>query len=139
MEEEKLIEAFKKSKKDFESTRNKINEYIQKNTKKEIEELEQAYQNYFNKIDSIQTTDKYKQLTNEEEKRSAKLKKNLQTVIKVFDSKKEEIMTGGGTDTDKNNKINRMYDYMLNKLFDEEEIKMFKTLRGRMIHSIMLE
>ena len=136
MEEEKLIDMFKKSKKDLESTRNKINEYIQKNTKKEIEELEKAYQNYYNKIDSIQNTDKYKQLTNEEEKRSTKLKKNLQTVIKVFDSKKEEIMSGGGTDKDKGDKINRMYDYMLNKLFDEEEIKMFKALRGKIIYML---
>ena len=136
MEEEKLIDMFKKSKKDLESTRNKINEYIQKNTKKEIEELEKAYQNYYNKIDSIQNTDKYKQLTNEEEKRSTKLKKNLQTVIKVFVSKKEEIMSGGGTDKDKGDKINRMYDYMLNKLFDEEEIKMFKALRGKIIYML---
>lgn len=128
--EEKLIAEFKKTKKEFEESKEKIDKYFQKNTEKELKELELAYQKYYSKIDTLKNTETFNKLTEETKEKSKKVMKHLQTAIKVFDIKKKEIMSGGGSTSEKKEKIDAVYDYMLQKLFNPEEVKLFKLMRG---------
>lgn len=135
--EEQLITEFKKTKKEFEESKEKIDKYLKKNTEKELKELELAYQKYYSKIDTLKNSDTYNKLTEETKDKSKKVMKHLQTAIKVFDMKKNEIMSGGGSTAEKKEKIDAVYDYMLEKLFNPEEVKLFKLMRSS--HVLLLE
>jgi hypothetical protein len=131
-----IVDAFKNSKKNFESKRKEMEEYINKNTSKEMEELDAAYQKYQKKIDSLQKSNDFIKLNKEIESSSKSVQKHLQTAVKVFDSERAKIMAGGGTDEEKDKKIGKVYDYMLNKLFSPEEVKLFKAMRGKSVFLI---
>lgn len=131
--EEKLITEFKKTKKEFEESKENIDKYFKKGTEKELQELETAYKKYYAKIDTLKNSDTYNKLTEDTKEKSKKVMKHLQTAIKVFDTKKNEIMKGGGSTSEKKEKIDAVYDYMLQKLFNPEEVKLFKAMRSSSI------
>lgn len=131
--EKKLITEFKQTKKELEKSKEQIENYIKKNTEDEFKELEKAYQKYYSKIDTLKNSDTYNKLAEKTKENSKKVMKHLQTAIKVFDLKKNEIMNGGGSEQDKQKKIEMVYEYMLEKLFNPEEVKLFKTMRGSSI------
>lgn len=134
MENQQLVDAFKSSKKKFEIKQKEIEDYITKNSSKELGELNLAYEKYQKKIDTLQKSDKFSKLDNELKNHSASVQKHLKTAIKVFDKERDKIMTGGGSQEEKNNKISKVYDYMLSKLFSPEEVKLFKTMRGKVVY-----
>ena len=134
--EKQIVENFKKSRKDFEATNKQIEEYMKQNTTKEMKELDEAFQKYHKKVEQLQKSGEFTRLNDEADKHHEKVQRHLQTAIKVFDSKKSEIMAGGGTEKEKNAKVEKMYDYMITKLFNPEEVKLFKAMRGKVIFSL---
>lgn len=135
-DEEKLVKSFKNSKNDFEKKQKQIEEYMKTNSSKEYEELELAFKKYNDKIEKITKTEEFKKMDKEILMSSEKMQKHLQTVIQIFDKKKSEIMKGGGTSEEKNKKVNKVYDYIISKLFSEEEVKLFKQMRNKFVYLI---
>ena len=99
-----------------------------------MKELDLAFQKYQKKLEKIRNSQDYKKLNDEVETCSKKAHKHLQTAIKVFDMKRDEIMQGGGDNASKEKKIEKVYDYMISKLFSPEEAKMFKSMRGKVVY-----
>jgi hypothetical protein len=137
--EKKIVENFKQSRKELEAKTKEIEEYMKTNTTKEMKELDAAFTKYQNKVNLLQKSGEFTRLNEEAEKHHEKVQKHLKTAIKVFDSKKEEIMRGGGSDKEKNEKIDKVYDYMISKLFNPEEVKLFKAMRGKVLVALDYE
>ena len=132
-DEEKLVKSFKISRKELGKTTDQMENIIKKNTSKEMKELEDAYKKYNDKLSKIQQSSEFVKLEKTAKEHSERVAKHLQTAIKVFDMKKTEIMSGGGSQKDKQTKVSMVYDYIVNKLFEPEEIKQFKEMRNKII------
>jgi len=120
--------AFKNARKNLESESQKAMNLIDSNTKNEKKVLESAYDAYNKKVDSIVESKEYKNIEEKATNFSKELNTNLMKAFKEFNKVKEQIMAKDWTDEKKNKKIKEVYEYVIKKLYDQDEIDRFNNM-----------
>ena len=120
---------FKRVREQLKEEEEKANTLIKNGTKKEMDDLQKAFNAYQKKIDSIVTSKEFKTI----EQKAGNLNKELSKTVlkaqkeflKVSDqiNKKEDW-----NDAKKQKKIKELYDYVLGKFYSKEEIDAFEKM-----------
>jgi hypothetical protein len=120
---------FKKVREQLKDEEEKANTLIKNGTKKELDNLQKAFNDYQKKIDSIVKSKEFKtieqkagSLTKEMNKTVLKAQKEF---LKISDqiNKKEDW-----EDSKKQKKIKELYNYVLGKFYSKEEIDAFEKM-----------
>ena len=125
---DKLGSDFKSAKINYKSESKKALDLIENESKREKEELEKAYKRYTRKIDEILKSKKYQEYENNANKYSKEMNKNLIKAKNEFTRIHKDIMSKDWSSKKKSDRINKVYDYIISKLYTEEEIKEFKKM-----------
>lgn len=127
---------FKKVREQLKEEEKKANSLIETGTKKEMADLQKAFNAYQKKIDSIVTSKEFKTI----EQKAGNLNKELSKTVlkaqkeflKISDqiNKKEDW-----DDAKKQKKIKELYDYVIGKFYSKDEIQAFeKMMNGLVIY-----
>lgn len=103
--------------------------------KQEKEILDKAIKKYNDKMETIIKTEKFKKIEKEAEQYSQEMSKNLVKAKNTFIKIKDDISKRSDWDNKKKGeKIQELYDYILEKLYSKEEVEQFK----KMMNMIMI-
>lgn len=130
----KIGKDFQIAKKLYRAEQEKAMKQIEEETKEEKKQLEDAYKRYTDKIDKVLKSKNFKTIENNINKQSNEMMRNLNKAKNEFVKIHKEIMSREDWDIDKkNDKINKVYDYVLSKLYTKEEMDEFKKLFSNIV------
>ena len=108
---------------------NKINEKVKKETKEEMQLLEEAFEKYQKKVENVMKDQEIIEEHKNIEISSAKMKKALTLASKKFFTKREKIYSDNGlTSKEKRERELELYNQMLDSFFDEDEKAFFQQI-----------
>ena len=112
----------------------KIYKIVEKSTKKEKENLENAVKKYNEKVKDVLNREDYKKLEQEAAGYSKEASKQLIKAKDAFIKYEKEIMQDNTLcDTKKQEKITKLYDVILHKLYTKEDIEGFKKSMNNVV------
>lgn len=106
---------------------------IDKETKEEKEQLDIAFKKYNNKMQEVAKSEKFKEIEQNALTYSNEMGKNLLKAKDSFIKVKEEIMNKDWNEEKKSQKIEELYNYVLEKLYSKEEIEKFKSMMSSIV------
>lgn len=125
---------------DYQNARNKYiklekeaQTLIDKETKEEKEQLDIAFKKYNNKMQEVAKSEKFKEIEQNAFTYSNEMGKNLLKAKDSFIKVKEEIMNKDWSEEKKSQKIEELYNYVLEKLYSKEEIEKFKSMMSSIV------
>ena len=127
---------FKKVREQLKEEEKKANSLIETGTKKEMADLQKAFNAYQKKIDSIVTSKEFKTI----EQKAGSLNKELSKT--VFKAQKEFLKISDQInkkedwdDAKKQKKIKELYDYVIGKFYSKDEIEAFEKMMNGLVIS----
>ena len=125
---------YKNARKQYMQVETQANAILEENTKKEKLELEKAMKKYNKKVEKILKSEKFQSLENDAKKYSTEMSKNLLKARNAFNKVSQDILKREDWDNNKKNKkIQELYEIILNKFYDKEEMEKFKTMMGNIV------
>jgi len=124
---------FKKNKKEYQELEKKANSLIENSTQKEKKALEEAFNAYQKKIESVVTSKQYKTLENKAKNHSVAMNKTLIKAKNEFIKITDQINKKDWDESIKKKKINELYDYVISKFYSKEEIEGFKKMMSSIV------
>ena len=124
---------YKQARKEYLKLEKKAQEYIEKEIIDEKKELDIALSKYNDKMNKITSSSKYKEMEENANSYSQEMSKNLIKAKNSFIKVKEDILKKDWSDEKKNKKIQELFDYVLGKLYTEEEVLQFKSMMSSIV------
>ena len=124
---------FKKNRKEYQELEKKANSLIENSTQKEKKALEEAFNAYQKKIESVVTSKQYKTLENKAKNHSVAMNKTLIKAKNEFIKITDQINKKDWDESIKKKKINELYDYVISKFYSKEEIEGFKKMMSSIV------
>jgi hypothetical protein len=128
------IEQFKRNKQEYQASQRRIMETIQRNTRHEVKQVEQAINNLNQKVDVIMKTPEMKKEESSMKQSQKMMFLSLQTALKAFKEGSDAI--DQRTDlppADKQKYQTALHEKLLEKLYTPEEIDKFKKMFSNMV------
>ena len=133
--EAQLYRESKESKDSIKENSNIIKEAVEKNTKREVEEVQNAINNLNKKMEQIMKTDFIKDKKEKIEKSQEQMMKSVENAIEAFYKVRKVIMGKDNlTSVQKREYEKKLYDKIIDKFMTKEEKEMFeKMLKGNQV------
>ena len=128
-----IVGEYKQARKEYLKLEKKAQEYIEKEIIDEKKELDIALSKYNDKMNKITSSSKYKEIEKNANSYSQEMSKNLIKAKNSFIKVKEDILKKDWSDEKKNKKIQELFDYVLGKLYTEEEVLQFKSMMSSIV------
>lgn len=127
-------EIYKRNNKELKESEKKINQLIQDNTQKEREDVKKAMEILNKKINQIVESPQVKNEVCKMEQNHKQMMLSLKSVIEKFNHGRRLIMERSDIPLQKKKEcIKVIFEKLLEKLYDPEEIKVFKNMFNNMI------
>ena len=115
-------------------TETQLNNFIKQNTKKEVDDVNDAIRKLNLKVDKLMEIPQVKKVQNQLEQSSKEMFLSLQKVMDCFNKGKRCIMDREDIPIEKKNQcIKLMYDKLMKKLYTQEEMEKFKHFFNRVV------
>lgn len=124
---------YKQARKEYLKLEKQAQEYIDIETKNEKEELDKAIKKYNDKMLKITSSKKYKEIEEKAVDYSQEMSKNLIKAKNSFTKVRDDILKKDWSDEKKDKKIKELFDYVLGKLYTQDEVDKFKTMMNSII------
>ena len=128
-------QLYRESKDSIKENSNIIKEAVEKNTKREVEEVQTAIKNLNKKMEQIMKTDFIKDKKEKIEKSQEQMMKSVENAIDAFYKVRKVIMGKDNlTSVQKREYEKKLYDKIIDKFMTKEEKEMFeKMLKGNQV------
>ena len=128
-------QLYRESKDSIKENSNIIKEAVEKNTKREVEEVQNAINNLNKKMEQIMKTDFIKDKKEKIEKSQEQMMKSVENAIEAFYKVRKVIMCKDNlTSVQKREYEKKLYDKIIDKFMTKEEKEMFeKMLKGNQV------
>lgn len=124
--------SYKKHSQIVKHNEEKLTKYIQDNTKKEVDDINEAIRKLNLKVEKLMEVPQAKQVKNQLDSSSKEMFLSLQKVMECFNKGKKCIMDREDIpDVKKQQCIRLMYSKLIEKLYTEDEILQFKQFFSR--------
>lgn len=125
---------YKNTKQNLKKRSETLQKVIEKNTKKEVENLRLAYQDLDKKMQNIMKHPKVIEEKSKIEKDYKNMQLSLDKVMQIFSEARNVIMKDQSLSYDqKTSYLAKLEDKMMEKLYDKEEINKFKRMVSNMV------
>ena len=119
---------YKQARKEYLKLEKQAQEYIDVETKNE-----KAIKKYNDKMLKITSSKKYKEIEEKAIDYSQEMSKNLIKAKISFTKVRDDILKKDWSDEKKDKKIKELFDYVLGKLYTQDEVDKFKTMMNSII------
>tara|TARA_B100001248_G_C27316960_1_gene424826 strand:+ start:406 stop:849 length:444 start_codon:yes stop_codon:yes gene_type:complete len=120
---------FKKVREQLKEEEDKANTLIKNGTKKEIDDLQKAFNAYQKKIDSIVKSKEFKNIEQKAGNLSKEMNKTVLKAQKEFLKVSDQInKKEDWNDAKKQKKVKELYDYVIGKFYTKDEIEAFEKM-----------
>jgi len=114
------MEVCRKSTEKYYASHVELDKYVTSNTKKEVDEVNQAVARLQKKMDALSRTEEYKKLAKAREENAKEMYKQLAGAGKVFKAEVDKIMADPATgNKEKLEKVQRLYKEITRKIYPE--------------------
>ena len=118
----KISQEFNSYKKHYNKNKHELQNIIDKNTKKELEEIQQAYDKYYAKLNALQNSNDVKELEKKISHTSKQMSASLTAAKEVYLSETKRIDNNTSLNyEEKSIKKQKIFNYILSQLYDKEE------------------
>lgn len=118
----KISQEFNSYKKHYNKNKHELQNIIDKNTKKELEEIQQAYDKYYAKLNALQNSNDVKELEKKISHTSKQMSASLTAAKEVYLSETKRIDNDTSLNyEEKSIKKQKIFNYILSQLYDKEE------------------
>lgn len=118
----KISQEFNSYKKHYNKNKHELQNIINKNTKKELEEIQQAYDKYYAKLNALQNSNGVKELEKKISHTSKQMSASLTAAKEVYLSETKRIDNDTSLNyEEKSIKKQKIFNYILSQLYDKEE------------------
>jgi hypothetical protein len=124
---------FQTARKKYYDEEKKAMNLLDKNTKNEKKQLDEAYKKYNQKVDQVLKSNEYKSIENNAKNYSQEISKNLLKAKNEFIKIKEQVDKQNWNDQKKKKKLKELSDYIISKLYSKEEVEIFQKMMGKMV------
>jgi hypothetical protein len=125
---------FKKVREQLKEEEEKANSLIETGTKKEMVDLQKAFNTYQKKIDSIVTSKEFKTIEQKAGSLNKELSKTVLKAQKEFLKLSDQInKKNDWDDAKKQKKIKELYDYVIGKFYSKDEIESFEKMMNGLV------
>lgn len=125
---------FKKVREQLKEEEEKANSLIEIGTKKEMVDLQKAFNTYQKKIDSIVTSKEFKTIEQKAGNLNKELSKTVLKAQKEFLKLSDQInKKNDWDDAKKQKKIKELYDYVIGKFYSKDEIESFEKMMNGLV------
>lgn len=124
---------YKEARKEYLKLEKQAQEYIDIETKEEKNELDIALKKYNEKMSKVTSSSKFKEIEEKAVDYSQEMSKNLIKAKNSFTKVRDDILKKDWSDEKKNKKIKELFDYVLGKLYTQDEVDKFKTMMNSII------
>jgi len=122
-------QIYKQAKDDVKTSGNQIQEAIEQNTKRELEEVNTAIKNLNEKVEQIMKTDYIKERKEKIERSEETMEKSVKMALDTFMKVKKVIQSKENlTSEQKREYEKKLYEKIIEKFMTDEEKKMFEKL-----------
>ena len=127
----KISSEFRVNKKTSKDLTNKLNDYVEDNTKNEKQQLELAIKNYNDKVKSIMEEKKtdIERINNY----NKKISETLMNTFTAFQEASQSILDNNSLSSNEKEKIQELSNYIMNNLYTKEEIDEFKSMANNVV------
>lgn len=120
---------FKKVREQLKEEEEKANTLIKNGTKKEMDDLQKAFNAYQKKIDSIVKSKEFKNIEQKAGNLSKEMNKTVLKAQKEFLKVSDQInKKEDWNDAKKQKKVKELYDYVIGKFYTKDEIEAFEKM-----------
>lgn len=120
---------FKKVREQLKVEEDKANTLIKNGTKKEIDDIQKAFNAYQKKIDSIVKSKEFKNIEQKAGNLSKEMNKTVLKAQKEFLKVSDQInKKEDWNDAKKQKKVKELYDYVIGKFYTKDEIEAFERM-----------
>lgn len=120
---------FKKVREQLKEEEDKANTLIKNGTKKEIDDIQKAFNAYQKKIDSIVKSKEFKNIEQKAGNLSKEMNKTVLKAQKEFLKVSDQInKKEDWNDAKKQKKVKELYDYVIGKFYTKDEIEAFERM-----------
>jgi len=125
---------FKKVREQLKEEEEKANSLIETGAKKEMVDLQKAFNTYQKKIDSIVTSKEFKTIEQKAGSLNKELSKTVLKAQKEFLKLSDQInKKNDWDDAKKQKKIKELYDYVIGKFYSKDEIESFEKMMNGLV------
>ena len=110
-------------------TTNRLNKYLEENTKDEVEELEKAMRNLNKKVDSLKETDYYLNMEKKLESYEEKIQITMTNVLIYYKKAIKRIFKEYPDESEKKHKLLKFHNSLEEAFLTEDEKKIIKTIK----------
>ena len=126
--------GFQNVRKEYMDISKKMVDIVEDNTKDEKKAIEDAFKNYNDKIEKIMKHDKVKKLQEQADTKSKEMSDYLGKAKNEFVKYRQKIMDNHKlSESEKNEKVQELYQVILTKLYSKDEMDKFKNMVGSMV------